>query len=168
MTLARYLCLSCFTLFINVHCFSQDDQITTFILVRHAEKESDGTKDPSLSTSGKERARKLAALLEETSVDAIYSTDYKRTRETAMPLAEAKQLQIQFYEPQKAPVIDEMITKYGGRTIVIIGHSNTIPWTANYLAGKELYPNFADDDHNDVLIVTYAGKGNAKVTRLNY
>jgi len=62
-------------------------QITTVILVRHAEKSSDGSKDPELTDAGNARAIALAKLLKEVKVDAIYSTGFKRTQNTVAPLA---------------------------------------------------------------------------------
>ena len=80
--------------------------ITTFILTRHAEKGSDGTKDPDLAQAGNERAQLLAKMLSETTVDAIYSTNYKRTRNTVTPLANANGLTVVEYESFKTEEID--------------------------------------------------------------
>src|SRR4051812_24667993 len=79
----------------------QAQQITTFILVRHAEKMADAGKDPALSSEGNARTKRLVSLLEKTTIDAIYTTPYKRTRSTVEPLAQAKRLTIREYEPQK-------------------------------------------------------------------
>ncbi|MCU0398759.1 MAG: histidine phosphatase family protein, partial [Cyclobacteriaceae bacterium] len=49
------------------------ESITTFILIRHAEKDlTQSTNDPDLSEEGKMRANRLAQLLAETEVSAIY------------------------------------------------------------------------------------------------
>ena len=64
---------------------AQDD-ITTLILVRHAEKVDD-SRDPELSDMGKQRAEKLAQVLGSQSIDAIYSTDYIRTKDTCAPVS---------------------------------------------------------------------------------
>ena len=143
-------------------------QTTTFILLRHAEKASDGSKDPELSDAGKARALSLANLLKEIKVDAIYSTQFKRTESTVAPLAMSKGLTIMAYDAMKGEVIDQMVSKYPGGTIVVCGHSNTTPWTANYILGKEQYKNFDDADYDNVLIVYVVEKGNAKVTWLTY
>lgn len=148
-------------------CQAQNPVLTTFILVRHAEKESDGTKDPDLSTSGKARAVHLADLLKETSVTAIYSTDYKRTRNTLKPLATAKSLEIFSYEPLKVEAIDKIWEKHKGGTIVLAGHSNTIPWTANQLTGSQL-EDFNESDYGNLLVITVTEKGKGKLTWLKY
>src|SRR5688572_14758185 len=93
---------------VSVQSLAQN-QITTFILVRHAEKGEDGTKDPDLSEEGKQRAIRLADMLSKTSITAIYSTSFKRTRNTVVPLANAKSLEIFSYDPLKSEAIDKML-----------------------------------------------------------
>jgi broad specificity phosphatase PhoE len=144
-------------------------QITTFILVRHAEKGNDSASDPNLTEAGKQRALRLAALLKETKVDAVYSTPYKRTRSTVEPAAMAKGLSVETYEPAKGEAIDAMMTKHPGGTILVSGHSNTIPWTANYVSGTDQFKNFEDSDYDNVLVVSVVERGKvAKVLWLNY
>jgi 2,3-bisphosphoglycerate-dependent phosphoglycerate mutase len=142
--------------------------VTTFILVRHGEKNADTSGDPDLNSAGIARAQRLASMLKETKVDAVFSTNYKRTKNTVTPLAESKNMYVQLYQPNKPEPVDEMLTKYSGGTIVISGHSNTIPWFANYLTGKEEMQNFADDDFDNLLVVSVIAKGNAKVIWLTY
>jgi 2,3-bisphosphoglycerate-dependent phosphoglycerate mutase len=143
-------------------------EITTVILIRHAEKMSDGSKDPELTDEGKARAIRFADLLKETKVDAIFSTMVKRTQNTVAPLALSKSLTVMPYQPMKGEVIDEMIKTFAGKTIVICGHSNTTPWTVNKLIGKEEYKDFADTAYSNLMIVTLAGNGKSKVTHLLY
>ncbi len=143
--------------------------ITTFILVRHAEKGDDGTQDPNLTEVGVKRAQALATLLKDTSVDAIYTTSYKRTRNTVASLAVAKGLELLGYEAFKTGEIDQVLKKYEGGTVVMAGHSNNIPWIANYLTGKETYQTYEDSDYDNLLIVTVVAKGKtASVTWLSY
>ena len=143
-------------------------QITTFILVRHAEKAADASKDPELSEAGAQRALRLAAMLKETKVDAVYSTAYKRTMNTVGPLAKEKGMEVRTYDPQKTGPIDDILKNFSGGTIIVCGHSNTIPWTANYLTGKESFKNFEDSEYGNVLIVEVVEKGKGKVVWLKY
>jgi 2,3-bisphosphoglycerate-dependent phosphoglycerate mutase len=153
---------------ISVQALAQS-QITTFILVRHAEKGEDGTKDPDLSEDGKKRASHLAEMLSKSSITAIYSTGYKRTRNTVVPLASAKGLEILSYDPLKGEAIDKMLKDHAGGTVVISGHSNTIPWTANYLTGKNELKDFDDNDYRNFLVVSVLKKGtDTHVTWLTY
>ncbi|MEO5980062.1 MAG: phosphoglycerate mutase family protein [Chryseolinea sp.] len=143
--------------------------ITTFILIRHAEKVLDSSEDPVLLPKGEERAKKLVSVLEKTKVDAIYSTKFNRTMSTVSPLASSKGLDVRVYEPFKETPIDEILKQHPGGTVVISGHSNSIPWIANLLVGKKEFADFSDDDYGNILIVDVIAKGKvAKVTWLRY
>ncbi len=144
-------------------------KLTTFILVRHAEKISDGSKNPDLTDEGKKRSQNLVSILKQTSIQAIYSTDFIRTRETVSPLAKSKSLEIKGYEAFKTEVINKILKDNEGGTVLICGHSNNIPWIANYLVGAEKFKNFEDNEYSNILIVTVAERGKvASVTWLNF
>lgn len=155
--------------FLTLSVVADAQTITTVILVRHAEKGTDDPKDPELSEAGKQRAQHLAQVLKEIKVDAIYSTPYKRTRNTVAPLAEAKGVSVLNYDLSKKEEVDQMLQKFAGGTIVIAGHSNTVPGLANYLTGKTEFQNFDDNDYDNLMVVTVVEKGkNAKVVWLTY
>jgi 2,3-bisphosphoglycerate-dependent phosphoglycerate mutase len=135
-------------------CASASAQ-TTFILIRHAEKENTAN-DPGLSKEGEERAQALVKMFGQQKIDAIYSTNFSRTKNTVKPIADAKGITIQIYEKEPA------INKLTG-TVVICGHSNTIPALANKLIGKDQFKTFEDSDYGNILIIT----GNS-VTHLRF
>lgn len=147
---------------------NSEAQTTTIILVRHAEKRFDEAGDPDLTSEGKIRAQELARVLQFTSVDAIYSTPFKRTQQTVEPLAEDNDLEIQTYNPFKLNQIIELIDKHKGQTLVFSGHSNTTPVILNKLTGKDTYRQLDDGDYDNLYIVSYQGKENATVTVLEY
>jgi 2,3-bisphosphoglycerate-dependent phosphoglycerate mutase len=156
-------------LFSLTFSMAQHTAITTIILMRHAEKISDGTDDPDLKPEGVQRANRLAALLENTAIDAIYSTRFKRTKNTVAALAKEKGKDIQVYESLKADALQKLVAQYSGGTIVIAGHSNTVPAMVNALIGKEEYKTFDDTDYGNLFIVTVVGSGKAaKATLLHY
>lgn len=150
-------------------CVGNKSEVTTFILVRHAEKANDGTEDPDLTYEGAARARRLAFMLKDTPLAAVYSTNFRRTKNTAAHVAEVKDLQVLSYEPHKPDVISEMINKHKGGTVLLVGHTNNIPWTANLLLGKEVYDDYEESEYGILLIVS-VGKTNegTVATRLNY
>src|SRR4051812_20778195 len=102
-------------------------QITTVILVRHAEKATGAamSNDAPLNQAGMVRARELARVLAGTRVDAIYTTQYERTKETAAPLAADHRLEPIVADP--ATMAKVIKTKHAGQTVVVVGHSNTTP-----------------------------------------
>jgi 2,3-bisphosphoglycerate-dependent phosphoglycerate mutase len=141
-------------IFLFVTSLTCAQPVTTFILVRHAEKGNDGTKDPDLNEAGRMRAQALAKLMQATKVDAIYSTPYKRTRNTVTPLATAKGFDVLEYN--KIEEMDLFLKKYSGGTVIVCGHSNTVP-------------AFDDSEYGNIIIVSLVDKGkNANVVWLNY
>jgi 2,3-bisphosphoglycerate-dependent phosphoglycerate mutase len=162
--------LSVLLLFIaSLNAAIAQNQVTTFVLIRHAEKYlTQSTNDPDLSAEGKKRAQRLTAMFNEGEVTAIYSTPYKRTRQTVEPLATNKRLTVSEYSGNKEDEIDAMLKAHAGGTIIVVGHSNTIPWFANKLLGIEKYRPMEDDDYDNVWMVSVVEKGNAKLVWLNY
>ncbi len=154
-------------IFLFISALASAQPVTTFILVRHAEKGNDGTKDPELSEVGLMRAQSFAKLMQATKVDAIFSTPYKRTRNTVAPLAKAKEVEGQEYN--KIEEMDALLKKYSGGILIVCGHSNTVPAIANYLIGKESYQPFEDSDYGNIVIVSVVERGkNANVVWLTY
>ncbi len=159
------LILSISTLTVN----AQKNAITTFILVRHTEKASNGTDDPDLKPEGIERATKLVVMLNETPVDAIYSSNFKPRKNTVLPLAASRSLTMPSYDAFKVEEIENRLKDHSGGKILISGHSNTIPWIANLLIGKEDFKNYGDGEYGSMLIFSGMEKEKlAKVTMHMY
>jgi 2,3-bisphosphoglycerate-dependent phosphoglycerate mutase len=161
-----------FTLFVAISfcSFAQETKITTFILVRHAEKNlNQSGNDPELSEDGKARTARLTALFQNAQIDAVYSTEFKRTRQTVEALAQSRSLAVTSYQPMVKDDFDLMLKKHQGQTVLVSGHSNTIPHLINYLVGEDKYKSFADDDYGNLVIVSVTERGkNAKVTWLRF
>jgi 2,3-bisphosphoglycerate-dependent phosphoglycerate mutase len=154
-------------LFVSTLSFAQET--TTFILVRHAEKASDGTSDPALTEEGVARANNILSLFRQSDVTAIYSTNYKRTKMTVAPLADAKKIEITIYDPKDLKGFSlKLLKDNSGGTIVISGHSNTTPTLANLLLDEEKFEQFEDNDYGNLLIITIDSNGMAKLLHLRY
>ena len=161
-------------LFTSVSCSSDaptdrevQDTTTTVFLVRHAEKE-DGD-DPELTAAGAERADRLASLLADSTVTAIYTTDTRRTRATAQPTAEQSELEPQVYDPnQLSELAGRIREEHPGGTVLIVGHSNTTPALANQLTGTSQLGQFPDDDYGNILVVTLPGEGTPRMEERRY
>lgn len=122
----------------------------TIVLVRHAEKMPtvEGDKgDPDLSPEGKQRAERLAKLLKKYKPHEIFSTDYKRTKQTAEPIAKIRNKQIQTYDPAKLADLVAKIMPSNTDHYLIVGHSNTAPGLANLIAKKEVFRNLLDTEY---------------------
>ncbi len=147
---------------------AQDNSITTIILFRHAEAEQDGTKNPALNEVGKERAVELSRVLSKIEIQVVYSTELKRTIATASAIARERGLEIIYYDPFSKTLIDEILAKHQGQTVVISGHSNTTPALVNQLIGKEKYHDLDHNAYDNIFIVSYAGKENVRVIQTKY
>ena len=159
-----------FLLLCTLICFtSWSQELTTFILVRHAEKANDGTRNPPLNELGYQRAANLATLLQKQQVSALYSTPFTRTEETLQPLADQQKLQIQTYDPQAgAAWLEELKARHQGGTVLISGHSNTIPGLANALLGEERFAQFSESEYSNLIVIVAQEVGNAQLIRLSF
>jgi 2,3-bisphosphoglycerate-dependent phosphoglycerate mutase len=142
--------------------------LTTFIFVRHAEKVIDGSKDPELTAEGKERAIRLSSMLANQKVDAVYATNFKRTRLTVEPMATNHQLMVTTYESFDEAQLKELAARHKGGTIVICGHSNTTPSMINKLIGRDQLKQWEDPDYGNLVIVTVSASGDTSLTMLRY
>ncbi len=131
---------------------------TTIVLVRHAERPP-GT-DPDLLPEGRERAGHLAQSLARADVRAIYHTTFKRTRQTAESLAAHTGLtmtEVPYTGGQESAhvtdVVQRILGSYGGRTVVYVGHTSTVPAMMTAL-GITPAPTIAETVYNRFFVVT--------------
>ena len=142
---------------------SEEGITTTYYLIRHAEKDRSTIEDPSLLPKGKERAAHWAAYFDEIDLDAVYSTDYNRTKETAQPTASKKGLTVQFYNP--AHLYDSIFQKAtAGKKVLVVGHSNTTPAFVNTIIGTNVHRNIDDTENGMLYTVILPEDGDPDVT----
>lgn len=136
--------------------------VTTFYFIRHAEKQSGD--DPALTARGAQRADEWVNYFFLKDVDAVLSSDTRRTRSTAAPLARAKKLQTEIYDVR---AIDgkTLLEQYRGKTVVLFGHSNTINTYANDLQVDEEYSELDDADFDHYFVVKVDDKGNSNAVK---
>lgn len=108
-------------------------------LVRHAEKAANDGRDPNLTPAGEQRAQRLADWLATRDIEAAWSTDYRRTRQTVLPLATARGLEVHVYAPGEPDTTAAELLSAGQNTLVA-GHSNTIPALAEALCDCPVEP----------------------------
>ena len=136
------------------------------VLVRHAEKVDD-SKDAELSDQGRARSAALARALRDAGITVIYSSDFRRTRNTAQPLADALKLQTTVMSAEPADVI-AAIRRHGDNDVVlVVGHSNTIPDILEGLGCAD-HVSIGDPDYDNLFIVMPRPSGRPLLMRLHY
>lgn len=136
---------------------------TLLILVRHAEKTA-GDPDPSLSPAGQDRARALAHTLGDLEIDALYSSQFRRTRLTLEPLSRRTGLAIETAEISREvgawakAFATRLLDRHRGRIVVVAGHSNTVPLLARAL-GATGVPELTEADYDDMFWILRSGEG---------
>lgn len=139
----------------------------TIFVVRHAEKgaaSADAPKDPELSPEGRARAESLARTLRDAGVTTIYVTEFRRTRQTAEPLARAAGIEpVVVPGAETAALVGKL--KEGRGSVLVVGHSNTVPDILKALGHPQ--PITIGDDEYDNLFVFIPGS-EPQLLRLRY
>jgi broad specificity phosphatase PhoE len=145
---------------------------TTVVAVRHAEKVLGTIDDPPLSPEGEQRSERLALMFGDRAaaghLDAIYVTNTRRTQQTAAPLAARLHL-----PPIVLPAADvagtaaRLLKDNRGGTVLIVGHSNTLPQLVRELSGKQIEP-IPEDDYAEMYVLSVPRFGRASLVRLKY
>lgn len=123
--------------------------------MRHAEKEKDGTKDPDLTNEGQQRATKLSNLISK-DVQQVYSTDFKRTRNTALPTSKQIGKEVMIYNHRDPATLVKKL-KEAKTNALVVGHSNSTPTLANLIIGSEAYSKFDESDYTNIIVIHMKG-----------
>lgn len=149
----KYLKLLCASIIVMAGCSASANEADLEVyLVRHAEKTTDQT-DPALTERGEQRADALADVLSVSGITRIHSSDYKRTRATAAPLAERLGIEVELYDPRDLAAIAETLKSEGGKHLVV-GHSNTTPQLTELLGGDGGEPIVEATEYDRLYIVS--------------
>ena len=136
------------------------NECSNIYLIRHAEKaRSDKSdRDPDLNSKGLVRAENWKNYFISKNISRIYSTNYKRTIKTAIPLAENNNLEILIYSSDDI-VYETFLKLNEGENTLVIGHSNTIPEFVNNLINEDYYEQIDDLNNSNLYIVSLCNSG---------
>ena len=151
--------------FILLSACNSSEISTTYYLIRHAEKDRtvQTNSNPNLNSQGLLRADNWAKYFDSIALDAVYASNYKRTLQTAAPTAVNKGVAVQVYDTNS--MYDALFQKATlGKTVLIVGHSNTTPAFVNLILAQEKYQSMNDNDNSSVYIVTI--KGAKKISQI--
>ena len=135
------------------------------LVVRHGEKVSD--TDERLTEAGHARAERLAKMLKDAGVSAIYSTDTERARDTVQPLAAVLGLKVEIYDKSDAQFVERIRRDQPGGIGVVAGHSNTIPDLLKALGCPGDF-KIASDEYDNLFLVVPKADGPATLLHLRY
>jgi broad specificity phosphatase PhoE len=143
--------------------FSSSFSQSTVFIVRHAEK-ADNSKDAELSEASRARAEALANMLRDSKISVIYTTEFKRTQQTAAPLAKALGLTVMTLPAENQAALVAKLRASPGNSLVV-GHGNTIPNIIKALGISEPV-NITESDYDNLFVVLLGEK--PYLVRLHY
>lgn len=143
---------------------------TIIYLVRHGEKDlTPGLADPPLAPAGEVRAQLLAKRLASQHPIALFTTDTRRTRATLAPLAQATGLTPEVYSPKDPDAFAiRLYREYVGKTVVVVGHSNTLLPLLAALGVSPLPSEIRDEEYNYLFKVTLRAGEPSKLATSRY
>ena len=135
-------------------CNLKVDDCVEVYLIRHAEKDRSDplNKNPHLNEKGIERSLLWNGYFENKEVNSIYSTNYNRTIETVLPVSLAKGIKPIIYSASNINY-ESFLKKEKGNTVIVVGHSNTIPGFVNKLIEDDYYKQINDTVNSNLYIV---------------
>jgi broad specificity phosphatase PhoE len=153
--------------------FFESQATTTVIFVRHAEQALTPVNNPGLSEAGKKRSIELARQLVDADVvagvDAIYSTPYQYTEDTARPSAIALGIPITLYDVSNTELImDDIVKAHKGKIILVVGHSDTVPMMIGNMGASKNVPVINNGEYDNIYVVSIPWFGKTKTIRLRY
>lgn len=141
-------------------------------VVRHAERadmaapgeQMQAQTDPMLSAAGYSRAQKLAGMLADAGVTAIYATEYRRTQDTAGPLASRLGLEVATIGARdQDSLLERLRTTHADDVVLLVGHSNTVPAIVKAFGGPEF--TLGESEYDSLFVVV---PSTGVTTRIRY
>jgi broad specificity phosphatase PhoE len=152
-----------------------ESERTVVYVVRHAEKATEPRRDPGLTPAGEERAEALASTLAGARLTGIVTSQFKRTRATAAPVARATGLEPLTirYRPGEMEVHGEAVAatireRYGGGIVLVVGHSDTVPAIVRALGGPVIERLCEPTEYASFFMLVVDGDAPASLTRSGY
>ncbi|MDX1626787.1 MAG: phosphoglycerate mutase family protein [Wenzhouxiangellaceae bacterium] len=169
----RSLSLSILLVMVFAAGFSPATAGTLVVVVRHAEKAAP-EGDPELTLEGRRRAEALARTVSGLELDAIYSTPYRRTLDTAAPASSQTGLPIReqpigdrSLEEWVAAEAERIVAENPDGSVLVVGHSNTVPLIVAALCGCDA-GSIADDEYDAFFVVHAETVGRGEMIRVRY
>jgi phosphohistidine phosphatase SixA len=142
----RLILAALFCVLLGTAALAAMPQAPAYYVMRHLNT-PEGERDPDLTPAGKAAAERLVHWMHGKPLTAIYVSDFKRTRQTAAPLAAERGIAVKVYNPADTPALIALLRAETG-PVLIVGHSNTVPDIVEQLGGTRpgplAHPDFGD------------------------
>ena len=155
----KTLCLALMGFALAACASVQESDSGTIYLVRHAEKVTGEAlnalpdpSDPPLTDAGTTRAVLLSDRLSDAGIERVWSTDTIRTRDTAQPLADRLGIAVEIYDASDLVAFAAEL-KEDGRTVLVVGHSNTTPGLAEALGADPGTPIIEATEYDRLYVI---------------
>jgi broad specificity phosphatase PhoE len=153
--------------------FFESQATTTVIFVRYAELADSVDGNPGISPAGQRRARDLIRALGEVDViagvDAIFATQYRNTQETAEPLSKHLEIPVQVVDVENVRGLEDMILReYKGKIVLVVTDRSAMWQLIRRFHGSKHVPPIADDEHDNIYILSIPWYGKVKTLRMKY
>ena len=107
-----------------------------------------GVSDPDLTAEGQRYAAAVSDWFRRDPPRVIYVSSPKRAQQTAAPLAARLKLTPKIYDPKDSAALVAAVQAETG-TVLIVGHSNTVPDIVEQLGGTRPAP-LVHEDFGDI------------------
>jgi 2,3-bisphosphoglycerate-dependent phosphoglycerate mutase len=160
---------------IGLAWFFESQATTTIIFVRHADTDASMAAggDPPLNDVGHRRAELLADVIQDidvvAGVDAIYASKFRRTQQTAAPLAKRLGLEVNVADPYDVEAfMAQVLHDHKGQVVLVVTHSDVLAQLVAELHGSKKIPPIAKDEYDNIYVVSIPWFGKVKTLRLHY
>jgi len=146
--------------------------VTIVILIRHADRDVPpaGAPDdpgPSLNDKGIARSRKLVHVLSTADIQAVYTSHFTRAKMTVKTFLVAHSNLPTVRLDAATELKDHILTHHAGQTVLVVGHSNTVPELIKLLGGPSL-PIIDDCEFDNLFVLVKHSTTKASVSKLKY
>lgn len=153
--------------------FFESQATTTVVFVRYAETSGPLAQNPGLSEVGQARARELARVISTIDVvagiDAVFTTQYRSTQETAEPVVANLQIPVQVVDSKNIRGLRDLILKeYKGRIVLVITDTEALPLLIRKFQGSKRLAPIAEREHDNLYVVSIPWYGKVKTLQLKY
>lgn len=126
----------------------------------------------AISDVGVARAKALAEITRQAGVQVIITTQFLRTKQTAGPTADALGLTptvvaTQADLPGHLAAVAAAARQQAGKTVLVVGHSNTVPGIVAALGGTK-YPDLCDAEYDALFTVVIDAEGGVRTVRTRF